>query len=96
MKLYFYQMSTVHLTVHGKVQGVLFRNSAKKMALQVGLFGWVRNTREGHVEMIVQGEKADIKKFMDWCSHGPVGARVENVFSEEITSVEFDEFKIMH
>lgn len=89
-------MSTFHLTVHGKVQGVSFRASAKKVALQLGLFGWVRNTREGHVEMIVQGDKADIRKFMDWCGQGPAGSRVEHVFSEEINSVEFTEFKIEH
>ena len=55
---------STHAIVKGKVQGVGFRYTAVELASQLGLFGTVKNTPEGAVEMIVQGEKAVVDRFL--------------------------------
>jgi acylphosphatase len=70
---------TVHLLIKGKVQGVFYRVSARKMALEFGLTGWVKNTREGDVEAMVSGQPETINKFTDWCKKGPSRAAVAEV-----------------
>ena len=72
-------MPTVHLQIEGKVQGVFYRATAKKMADQLGLNGWVRNTPGGSVEATVNGTEEAVAAFIDWCKKGPPKAIVENV-----------------
>ena len=45
-------MPTIHLLIKGTVQGVYYRASAKEVADRLHLSGWVKNTREGHVEVL--------------------------------------------
>jgi acylphosphatase len=72
-------MPVHHLIVKGKVQGVFFRASAKEKAEQLGIRGWVRNTEEGHVEIMASGEEQSMKAFLNWCHHGPEKAIVQKV-----------------
>jgi len=69
----------VHVLISGKVQGVWFRSSTKQKAEQLGLTGWVRNTPEGDVEAVFEGEEKIIKEMIEWCHRGPPLAKVENV-----------------
>ncbi len=62
--------------VMGRVQGVGFRHSAVRMALKLGLTGWVRNLSEGAVEVHAQGEKDAIEKMELWLRKGPPTASV--------------------
>lgn len=72
----------VYLKIIGRVQGVFFRAETQDCARQLGLTGWVRNTRDGHVEILAQGEEAHLQKLIDWCRKGPDRAHVENIFVE--------------
>jgi acylphosphatase len=45
-------MATLHLIIQGKVQGVFYRVSARKKALEIGISGWIKNTPEHHVEVM--------------------------------------------
>jgi len=72
-------MPTIHLLVKGKVQGVFFRASAKEKAVHLGISGWVRNTGEGHVEVLATGNEEQLAAFIDWCRKGPDKARVTDV-----------------
>jgi len=84
-----------HVRVSGRVQGVGFRYSTQHVAREAGLGGWVRNLRGGGVEAVFEGEQADVDRVVEWCRHGPPGARVENVDLEwETPSVE-REFSIL-
>jgi acylphosphatase len=65
--------------VRGTVQGVGFRRSTQGAAYRLRLAGWVRNTPEGHVEGVVEGEPAALEEFAAWLAHGPRRARVEAV-----------------
>lgn len=72
-------MQQVHLLISGKVQGVWYRVFVKENARELGLTGWVRNTDEGAVESVVQGEKAAIEQLIAHCRQGPKLAEVKDI-----------------
>jgi acylphosphatase len=69
----------VHVIVRGRVQGVYFRASARDRARQLGLSGWVRNCRDGSVEILAEGEKNRLEQLVTWCRSGPPGAVVTDL-----------------
>jgi acylphosphatase len=83
-------MPTVHLIVKGKVQGVFFRATAKDVADEIGVTGWVKNTEEGNVEIMASGNDEQLQKFIAWCKVGPRRAIVTNVI---VTNTEGENFK---
>ena len=72
-------LTAKHIFVKGKVQGVFFRKNAKRFAEESDITGWVKNTDEGHVEILAQGNEDAIKKFITWCKEGPPRADVKDV-----------------
>lgn len=72
----------LHLTVFGDVQGVFFRDFARRTAQQLRLTGWVRNTPEGTVEVVAEGEKEQLENLLAKCREGPPTAKVERVKAE--------------
>jgi acylphosphatase len=86
---------TVHLLIKGKVQGVFYRASAKDVAEQLNLTGWIRNTKNGDVESMVTGDEDLVKEFIEWCKKGPGRAKVEKVTVTEKESELFESFKIV-
>ena len=77
----------VHLHVSGKVQGVGFRYHTQSTATRLGVGGWVRNTQDGRVEIVVEGEEAIVEKFLAWCRQGPTSSKVDEVAVEKRESV---------
>jgi acylphosphatase len=67
------------LIIEGRVQGVGYRYWAERAANELGLVGWVRNLRDGRVEMIVAGDADQITRMVEACRQGPRSARVEQV-----------------
>jgi len=49
----------------GRVQGVGFRATAKHLATDLGVNGWVRNEADGSVHLVVEGDESTVKKFLD-------------------------------
>jgi acylphosphatase len=73
-----------HVVVRGLVQGVFFRDSVRRQAIALGVHGWVRNTHDGAVEAIFEGEPEVVERLVQFCRRGPRGARVDDVeVSEE-------------
>jgi acylphosphatase len=72
-------ISTKHLIVHGRVQGVYFRASMCREAAILAVTGWVRNRQDGSLEAMLQGETASVEQLIDWTRRGPPGARVERI-----------------
>ena len=70
---------TLHLVIHGHVQGVFFRDSMRREAQRLAIAGWVRNCSDGSVEAAVCGEPADVDAIVRWAHRGPDSAQVERV-----------------
>lgn len=71
----------LHLLISGRVQGVAYRASARYMALDLELVGWVRNRHSGEVEALIAGSSTAVEAFLAWAWQGPTGARVDSVQS---------------
>lgn len=71
------------VVVHGLVQGVYFRDSVRRRAFAASVAGWVRNTRDGTVEAVFEGEPHAVERLVDFCRQGPRGARVDRVWVGE-------------
>jgi acylphosphatase len=65
--------------VHGRVQGVFFRDTARRMAASRGITGWIRNNPDGTVEAAFEGPPAAVDAVVAFCREGPRGADVEDV-----------------
>ena len=78
-------MTSVRLTITGRVQGVFFRHSAKKLADSLGLVGFAANQADGSVLIEISGNQASLEQFVKWCHQGPELARVDGVKVEEET-----------
>lgn len=76
---------THRLVIHGRVQGVYFRDSMRREAQRLGISGWVRNRSDGAVEAAVQGEPAAMDAIVRWARRGPERAQVERVEIEPHT-----------
>jgi acylphosphatase len=68
-----------HLIISGRVQGVCYRMETQSAANQIGVFGWVRNKRDGRVEALVEGTREQVESLIEWCRIGPPIAHVKDV-----------------
>ena len=85
-----------HVVIHGRVQGVMFRHNAAKMAGRANVNGWVRNNPEGTVEAVFEGEEGDVEKVLSWCRKGTIGSKIDRVdITEETYKGEFEDFHII-
>ena len=69
----------VHVRIRGRVQGVFYRESAKRRALALSLKGFVRNLPDGTVEAFAEGPAPAVEEFVTWCRGGPPSAKVDAV-----------------
>ena len=70
---------TLHVQIHGRVQGVSFRAWTQHLAELHGLSGWVRNRQDGSVEAVFSGPENLVQVMLKACHQGPAGALVETV-----------------
>jgi acylphosphatase len=81
--------------VKGRVQGVFFRAATRDQARRLGLTGFVRNLRNGDVEVVACGNRDDVQKLAAWLWQGPPSAKVIEVMSESIEVQDtFDDFVV--
>jgi acylphosphatase len=71
------------VVVHGDVQGVFFRDTARRKASSRGVAGWVRNNPDGSVEAVFEGEPDAVEAMVEFCRTGPRGAQVDRVDEHE-------------
>jgi acylphosphatase len=67
------------VVVHGRVQGVFFRDSCRRQADAQRVAGWVRNLPNGTVEAVFEGEPGPVDAMTRWCRDGPAQAHVDDV-----------------
>ncbi len=81
------------LLIQGKVQGVFFRAWAVETACALGLRGWVRNLRDGRVELLAWGDRDALDRLTERCRTGPPAARVEAIAVQPATEPEVAGFE---
>ena len=88
---------SVQLLVSGKVQGVYFRFNLQQIAKKNCVVGWVRNLPDGRVEALLEGNKGDVDKVIEWSKMGPENARVDDVKTDYLQyEGKFSDFVIQH
>lgn len=86
-----------HVLYEGRVQGVFFRANAKKCADSLGVTGWVRNTVEGHVEAVFEGEEEPVHQAVDMCARNQPFAKVRSKKVDySVATGEFEGFSIRY
>ena len=84
------------MVVHGRVQGVFFRDTARRMASSRQVAGWIRNRQDGAVEAVFEGAPDAVESMVRFSEQGPRGAAVERVEVFEEPSEDIEGFAIAH
>ncbi|MFA6338610.1 MAG: acylphosphatase [Candidatus Paceibacterota bacterium] len=69
----------VECIIHGEVQGVFYREFAKRNAEELGLTGYAKNLPDGNVEVVAQGDEELLRKFIERLSVGPELSEVSDI-----------------
>jgi acylphosphatase len=78
----------LHFLIKGRVQGVGFRWFVQREAAELGLRGWVKNTDQGHVEIVAAGEAKLLAELKAALRKGSRGSRVDAVLEDELLESE--------
>lgn len=65
--------------VSGRVQGVFFRDTCRRLAADAGVAGSARNLGDGRLEVVLEGEADPVERLVAWCRSGPPQAVVTGV-----------------
>ena len=85
---------TRRFTIKGRVQGVWFRDSTRREALEAGITGYAKNLPNGDVEVMASGTETALDDLQRWLKHGPAMARVDSVAAEPLAYEAFSRFEI--
>lgn len=90
-------MKAMHCYVTGLVQGVFFREGSARQARLLGLTGWVRNLRDGRVELYAMGEESALREMRQWLYEGPPGAEVDLLECRDDSELSegLDDFRVL-
>jgi len=80
-------------TVKGRVQGVFFRDSTRRLAQTLGISGYAINLSNGYVEVLACGESDSVDELAAWLQDGPQMARVDEVIARDIELDAPDDFQ---
>ena len=87
----------IHIFYSGKVQGVGFRMTAEETAQEFGVVGWVKNLRNGQVELVAEGEQTVLERFLEALRQGSMKNFISQVdVTWSNASETFDEFSIRY
>ena len=67
------------VVIHGRVQGVFFRDTMRRVAMEAGVSGWARNADDGTVVAVVEGRAEAVDRVVEFAHRGPERAQVEHV-----------------
>jgi len=76
------ELQARRFVVTGRVQGVGFRNYAEHVAGKIGVQGYVRNRRDGSVEVLAMGKPAQLMQMRVALQKGPMMSYVADVMEE--------------
>ena len=85
------------IKLFGRVQGVFFRDSARRKGRSLGLSGYASNLRDGSLEIVAAGDTRKIQALFEWAKRGPIFARVERYEIDKVKIAEpLEGFKIKY
>jgi|SRR5579883_1159034 acylphosphatase len=91
------QSAQLRALAHGYVQGVGYRFFSRREALALGLRGYVRNRGDGTVEVVAEGERSALERYLLRLERGPSEAEVEWVDATWTQAGDsFSDFQIRH
>ena len=82
------------VVVHGRVQGVFFRDTLRRVATDAGVSGWAANRDDGAVEAVLEGPAESVERVLEFCRQGPERAVVERVDVSETDVQRLEGFEI--
>lgn len=85
---------TIHAVISGKVQGVFYRDTARRQAQLAGITGWAKNLFDGKVEIMASGKNDVVESFVTWLWEGSPTSRVDNVEWQQVSYEEFENFVV--
>ncbi len=86
-------MRSVKALVSGKVQGVWYRDSTRRRAIDLGITGYAKNLANGQVEVVATGQPEAVSQLIQWLNQGPPNAVVSSVTVEDIDAVSIEGFR---
>ena len=87
----------IHVFYSGRVQGVGFRMTAEDAAKEFGVVGWVKNLRDGRVELVAEADEATLTRFLEALRQGPMKNFIHQVdLSWGNASETFTDFEIRY
>ncbi len=83
------------INVHGRVQGVFYRQMAQEEAQKLGISGYADRLPSGGIIIEAEGEAEHLQKFLHWCRRGPSLSKVEMLTFEHSREIKnFDIFEV--
>ncbi len=90
-----HKLIAYNLVISGRVQGVGFRYTAKRVADLIGVRGWVRNLQDGDVELHIEHDcEVVLQTMIERMKHEPQNSRVKDILVSRVESVGYDDFTI--
>ena len=89
-------ITSYHLIIKGRVQGVSYRNWTFNNANQLGVKGWVKNLENGDVEAHFEGDEDKVKQLINACYEGPNFANVTTINQTKTTPQNFTDFQVLY
>jgi len=88
-------MKHLDIKIYGRVQRVFYRISARREARSLGIFGYVKNMKDGTVKIEAEGDEEKLQELLAWCRRGSIMAKVAKVDYEESGILkEYNNFEI--
>ena len=86
--------TAVRAVVRGRVQGIGYRDATRRLALELGAMGWVRNGEDGSVIVHAEGSEEAVEELVSFLRKGPAGAEVDDVAIEQVKVEGHEQFVI--
>ncbi|MBR9675573.1 acylphosphatase [Candidatus Woesearchaeota archaeon] len=91
------EQKRLRVVIHGRVQGVFFRQNTQRKAVELRVFGWVKNRFDDSVEAVFEGEQKSLVSILSFLKQNPGLSSVEKIVEEwEDSNNEFKDFKILY
>ena len=89
-------MKHLRIRIYGRVQRIGYRFHSMQVAYKYDVKGLVRNMTDGSIYIEAEGEDRNMDMFVEWCKKGPMGARIDNIVTEEGEMKNYSSFDIDH